>query len=365
MYTIMMIDNDDNELMAAQKTLQDYYQFIPMNNPKSALTRLAKATAPDLILLDVEMPGINGFEMMTRIKTSEKTKNVPVIFMSGTNESTTELECYRLGAVDFLRKPVVPELLKKRIELQTDVLDYKKSIEEKAAGLQNTANYYAQNAMRLEYFIIGIITDLIAGKDPYTGTHNIGVSRYFEILLKEILMSGVNYGIDSTDFELIILSSRLHDMGKIGVPDSVLQKQGKYTDEEFMMMKSHTVLAASAIQKYAYLLPNNKFLTYTYQMARFHHERFDGMGYPDRLAGPNIPILARILAVADVYEALTADRSYKKAMSHEEAYNIITQGAGVQFDPQVVAAFQRVHEDISQASVQLKSQFAQNKKTLQ
>ena len=365
MYTIMMVDDNETELVIAQKALQDDYNIIPMNNPKSALTRLSKASAPDLIILDVEMPGINGFEMMTRIRTSEKTKNVPVLFLSGNLDNATELECYRLGAVDFIRKPVIPELLKKRIAIQVDLLEYKKSIEQQTAGLQQTANYYAQNAMRLEYFIIGIITDLIAGKDPYTGSHNIGVSKYFEIILKEMLMSGINYGIDSSDFELIILSSRLHDMGKIGVPDAVLQKQGKYTDEEFQMMKNHTVLAASAIQKYAYLLPNNKFLTYTYQMARSHHERIDGMGYPDRLAGANIPILARILAVADVYEALTAERSYKKAMSHEQAYNIITQGAGTQFDPQVVAAFQRVHEDIARASMQLKTQLLQSAKPAQ
>lgn len=365
MYTIMMVDDDETELVLVQKTLQDYYQIIPMNNPKSALTRLAKATAPDIIILDIEMPVINGLEMMTRIKTSEKTKDIPVIFISGNSDPSTELECYRLGAVDYIRKPVIPELLKKRIELQVELLDYKKKVEEQTTGLQNTANFYAQNAMRLEYFIIGIITELVSGKDQYTGTHNIGVTKYFEIILKEMLMSGINYGIDASDFELIILSSRLHDMGKIGVPDSVLKKQGKYTDEEFMMMKSHTVLAANAIQKYAYLLPNNKFLMYSYQLARFHHERFDGMGYPDRLAGPNIPILARILAVADVYEALTAERSYKKAMSHEQAYNIITQGAGVQFDPQVVAAFQRVHEDLAQASAQLKAQFAQNLRPVQ
>ena len=358
MYSIMIVDDNETELVIAQKALQDYYQIIPMNNPKSALTRLSKATSPDIIILDVEMPTINGFEMMTRIRTSEKTKNIPVLFLSGNTDNATELECYRLGAVDFIRKPIIPELLKKRVDIQADLIEYKKSIEEKTTGLQKTANFYAENAMRLEYFIIGIMTDLIAEKDPYTGTHNIGVSKYFEILLKEMLVSGINYGIDLSDFELIILSSRLHDMGKIGVPDYVLQKQGKFTDEEFMLMKKHTVLAASAIQKYAYLLPNNKFLTYTYQMARFHHERFDGQGYPDRLAGQNIPILARILAVADVYEALTADRSYKKAMSHEQAYNIITQGAGVQFDPTVVAAFQRVHEDIAQASMQLKMQFA-------
>ena len=359
MYSIMIVDDNETELVIAQKTLQDNYRVIPMNNPKSALTRLSKATVPDMIILDVEMPVINGFEMMTRIRTSDKTKNVPVIFLSGNVDNATELECYRLGAVDFIRKPIVPDLLKKRVELQAELLEYKRTIEEKTSGLQQTANYYAENAMRLEYFIIGIITDLIAEKDPYTGTHNIGVSNYFEILLREMLVSGINYGIDPSDFEIIILSSRLHDMGKIGVPDYVLQKQGKYTDEEFMMMKRHTVLAASSIQKYAYLLPNNKFLTYSYQMARYHHERFDGQGYPDRLPGQNIPILARIIAVADVYEALTAERSYKKAMSHEQAYNIITQGAGVQFDPTVVAAFQRVHEDIAQESVKLKAQFAQ------
>lgn len=356
MYTIMMVDDNEAELVLAQKTLQDDYQIIPMNSAKAALTRLAKASAPDLIILDVAMPNINGLEMITRLKTSDKTKNVPVIFLSGDSGNSTELECYRLGAVDFIRKPVVPDLLRKRVEIQISLIEYKKTAEKQAQGLQQTAAYYAQNSMKLEYFIIGIITDLIAEKDPYTGMHNVGVSKFFEIILKEMLMSGINYGIDSSDFELIILSSRLHDMGKIGVPDSVLQKQGKFTDEEFVKMKMHTVMAANAIQKYSYLLPNSRFLTYTYQMARYHHERFDGQGYPDRLAGQNIPVLARILAVADVYEALTADRSYKKAMSHEQAYNIITQGAGVQFDPQVVAAFQRVHEDIARASMQLKTQ---------
>jgi len=354
MYTVMIVDDNDTELVIAQKALQDDYVVIPMNNAKAALTRLAKAAPPDLIILDVAMPNISGIEMIMRIKTSEKTKDVPVMFLSGEKGNGTEIEAYRLGAVDFMHKPMTAEVLRKKVSLQTELIGYKKSIEKQTEGLQKTATYYAQNAMRLEYFIIGIITDLIAEKDKYTGAHVEGVSKYFEIILKEMLYSGINYGIDTNDFELITLSSRLHDMGKIGVPDYVLQKQGKYTDEEFKKMKMHTVLAANAIQKYSYLLPNSKFLSYTFQMARFHHERFDGMGYPDGLAGANIPILARILAVADVYEALTAERSYKKAMTHEQAYNIITQGAGVQFDPQVVAAFQRVHEDISAASYALK-----------
>lgn len=361
MYTIMIIDDNDTELLIAQKALEKNYRVIAMNNSKAALQRLSKTTImPDLMLIDVAMPGVNGFDMIMRLKASEKTKNIPVLFVSGDKENSTEMEAYRLGGVDFIRKPVLPDLLRKRVELQTDLLEYKKQMNTYNTQLQQTASYQAMSAMNLEYFIIGIIIELIAEKDPYTGMHCICVSKYMEILLKEMLLSGVNYGIDPNDFELILLSSRLHDMGKIGVPDYVLSKVGKYSDEEFAKMKSHTTMAANAIQKYAYLLPNNKFLYYTYQMARFHHERVDGNGYPDRLSGNNIPILARILAVADVYDGLVAERTYKKAKTHEEAYNIITQGAGVQFDPQVVAAFQRVHMDIYEAKNQIAAQMQRN-----
>ena len=357
----MIIDDNNTELLVAKKALEKTYRIIDMDNPKAALQRLAKTTImPDFILLDVAMPGINGFDFIMRLKTSEKTKAIPVLFISGDKENTTEMEAYRLGAVDFIRKPIIPDLLRKRMELQANVLEYKTQMSTYNSQLQQAASFQARNAMNLEYFIIGIITDLISQKDPYTGMHTICVSRYMEILLREMLLSGVNYGIDPNDFELILLSSRLHDMGKIGVPDAVLSKVGKYTDEEFAKMKSHTTMAAAAIQKYAYLLPNNKFLYYTFQMAKYHHERVDGNGYPDRLAGANIPILARILAVADVYDGLVAERSYKKAKSHEEAYNIITQGAGVQFDPQVVAAFQRVHMDIRDAAVNIEAQMRQN-----
>ena len=366
MYTIMIVDDNETELVIAQKALEKQYQIIPMNNSKQALARLAKATImPDIMILDIAMPGINGFEMIMRMKTSEKMKDIPVVFLSGDKENSTELEAYRLGAVDFIRKPVVAQLLKKRIELQADLLEYKKSMSAYNSQLQQNVNVQAQNAYRLQYFIIGIITDLITEKDGYTGVHSVSVSKYMGILLKEMLMSGLNYGISMDDYELILLSSQLHDMGKIGVPDSVLQKTGKYTDEEFHKMQNHTVLAANAIQKYAYLLPNSKFLNYTFQMARYHHERFDGQGYPDRLQGQNIPILARILAVADVYDALVSERSYRQAMSHEQAYNIITQGAGVQFDPQVVAAFQRVHMDIYEAHRQISAQMLQNESMAQ
>ena len=358
MYTIMVVDDNETELVIAEKALEKEYRVSTINNSKQALARLAKATImPDLVILDIAMPGINGFDMFMRMKASDKMKSIPVIFLSGDKENATELEAYRLGAVDFIRKPVISELLRKRVALQINLLDYKKNMSAYNTQLQQNVTAQAQNAYRLHYFIIGIITDLIASKDGYTGIHSVSVSKYMGILLKEMLLSGLNYGISMDDFELIMLSAQLHDMGKIGVPDSVLQKTGKYTDEEFMQMKNHTVYAANAIQKYAYLLPGSKFITYTFQMARSHHERFDGKGYPDGLMGSDIPILARILSVADVYDALVSERSYKQPMTHEQAYNIITQGAGVQFDPQVVAAFQRVHMDIYEAHRQLATQY--------
>lgn len=353
MHTIMIVDDNETELLIAQKALEKDYSIIPISNSKQALARLAKATMmPSIILLDIAMPGINGFEMIMRLKTSEKAKNIPVIFLSADLDNSTELEAYRLGAVDFIRKPVVADLLRKRVELQARLTEHQKQMDEYNQQLQQTASFQTQNAMRLEYFIIGIITDLISEKDGYSGMHCLRVSKYMGVLLKEMLLSGINFGILADDYEMIILCSQLHDMGKIGVPESVLQKEGKYSDEEFMQMKNHTLLAANAIQKYAYLLPNSKFLSYTYQMARSHHEQYSGAGYPDGLSGNNIPILARILGVADVYDALVSERTYKKAFTHEQAYNIITQGSGLQFDPQVVAAFQRVHMEFFEISQQ-------------
>ena len=350
----MILDNSEVELVMIQKALEKEYNVTAMNNAKQALARLNKANImPDIMIVDVMLQGVTGFEVLTRLKTSDKTKNIQVIFISGDKDASTEVEAYRMGASDFIRKPLNTQVLKKRIEMQTELLENKKLMGNYMGQLKQSMASSDQNTLKLEYFIIGVITDLIAVKDTYAGMSSLAVSRYMGLILREMLMSGVNYGINPADFELIIMSSQLHDMGKIGIPDSILQKIGKYTDEEFEMMKKHTELAANAIQRYSYLIPNSKFLNYTYQMARYHHERYDGGGYPDHLMGVNIPILARILSVADTYDALVSTRSYKQPKTHEQAYNIITQAAGLQFDPTVVSAFQRAHMEIYEMSRQL------------
>ncbi len=352
----MILDNSEVELVMIQKALEKDYNVTVMNNSKQALARLNKAhIMPDIMIMDVMLQGVSGFEVLTRLMTSDKTKDIKVIFISGDKDVSTEVEAYKMGAADFVRKPVNMSILKKRIEMQTELLEHKKQMSSYMGQLKQSMASLDQNTLKLEYFIIGVITDLIKVKDTYAGMSSLAVSRYMGLILREMLMSGVNYGINPADFELIILSSQLHDMGKIGIPDALLQKVGKYTDEEFEMMKKHTVLAAEAIQRYSYLIPNSKFLNFTYQMARFHHERYDGGGYPDHLMGVNIPILARILSVADTYDALVSTRSYKQPKTHEQAYNIITQAAGLQFDPTVVSAFQRAHMDIYEMSRQLEA----------
>ncbi|MBR5766956.1 MAG: response regulator [Lachnospiraceae bacterium] len=356
MYSVMILDNSEVELVMIQKALEKDYNVISMNNSKQALARLNKANImPDLIILDLMLQGVSGLEVLTRLMTQEKTKGIRVIMISGDKDASTEIEAYRIGAVDFVKKPLNMQVLKRRVDMQAELLENKKQMGTYMGQLKQSMASADQNTLKLEYFIIGVITDLIKVKDTFAGMSSLAVSRYMGLILREMLMSGVNYGINPADFELIILSSQLHDMGKIGIPDHILQKVGKYTDEEFEMMKKHTVLAADAIQRYSYLIPNSKFLNFTYQMARYHHERYDGGGYPDHLMGVNIPILARILSVADTYDALVSTRSYRQAKTHEQAYNIITQAAGLQFDPTVVSAFQRAHMDIYEMSRQLEA----------
>lgn len=364
MHSVMVIDDSMTELIMVQKALEGNYRVITEQGGKPAFDYLSKAKVmPSIILLDIDMPVLNGFEVYSQLVADENWKDIPVIFVTGNLDVSTELEAYSLGAVDFIRKPYVAEILQKKVDLHIGILDNRKKLQSRNNSLQEfneqlqeyndqlqeTSNQQVQQVQRLEYFIIGIITDLISKKDGYSGIHCKRVAKYLEILLRTMMEMKL-LRIPQDDFELILMASQLHDMGKIGVPDMILSKVGKYTQEEFALMRNHTVLAADSIQKFAYLLPNSNFISYTYQMARSHHEQWCGKGYPDGLSGAAIPQLARVLAVGDVYDALVSERSYKKAFTHEQACQIINQGAGIQFDPQVVAAFNRCSNDFFAAS---------------
>ena len=364
MHSVMIVDDSATELILVQKALEGDYRVITEQGGKQAFEYLLKASIkPSLILLDIDMPVLNGFDVFSRLVANPSWKDIPVIFVTGNQDISTELEAYSLGAVDFIRKPYVAEILRKKVGLHIGILeskrkllgrnstlqDFNEQLQDYNDKLEEKTTQQTQCLQRLEYFIIGIIADLITKKDGYSGMHCKRVSKYMEILMRQMVgMKMIQ--IPPEDVELILMASQLHDMGKIGVPDVILEKVGKYTQEEFDIMKNHTVYAADSIQKFAYLLPGSNFISYTYQMARSHHEQWCGKGYPDGLSGTAIPQLARILSVADVYDALVSERTYKKKFTHEQACQIVNQGIGIQFDPQVVAAFNRVQADFLEVS---------------
>ncbi|MCR5626967.1 MAG: response regulator, partial [Lachnospiraceae bacterium] len=309
-----------------------------------------------LILLDIDMPIVNGFEVFSWLRKNDATRDIPVIFVTGNDDASTELEAYSLGAVDFILKPYSPEILKRKVDLHinmldkkrrlqaenSDLLDYNDQLQDYNTELQNMAQMSMQSVLYLEYFITGVITELIEKKDGFSAIHSKRVARYMDVLMGEMIREG-KLKINPSETDIIKLAGQLFDMGKIGIPDYLLVKTGKYSDKEFETMKMHTVYASDAVQKYSYLMPNSNFVMYTYQMCRSHHERWDGMGYPDRLAGNNIPILARLISLCDMYDALVSERPYKTAMTHEQAYYVVNQSSGTQLDPDVVAAFNMVH----------------------
>ncbi len=365
MYSVMAIDDSNTELAIIRAALEDEYRVIIMHSGKEAFDYLDNAKVlPTIILLDLDMPEMNGFEVCSMLRANDRTKDIPVIFVTVSHEVETELEAFSLGAVDFVRKPFVAEILQKKVGLHVGVLrdrrkllgrneslqEFNDQLQDYNEQLQLDVSETKEKVQRLEYFVIGMVSDLIAQKDGFTGVHVKRVSKYLEILLRT--MSEMKFiRVPGGELEIILMASQMHDMGKIGVPDNILTKVGKYTQEEYERMKMHTVYGADSIRKYAHLLPNSNFLSYAYQMARSHHEQWCGMGYPDRLAGTAIPQLARILAVGDVYDALVSVRSYKQKQTHEQACQIINQGSGSQFDPQVVQAFNRCESEFYAVSL--------------
>ncbi len=357
MHTILIISEQESETAGLKAELSKKHSVVVKDKAQAGLDYLKKAEKlPSLTILDLDITTMKGIDVLSWIKDNGRTKEHPVMVISEKNNPSFELQTYVLGAVDFQTRPFAVATLVRKIDAHLKMIEKNDSLQMQnsmLAGnsslLQNAVTMSMQNVISMQQFIVGIMTSLITRKDGFTGIHSMRVGRLMQILMQEMLNQKILY-LEPEDQNIIILGSQLFDMGKIGVPDEVLSKVGKYTEEEFAVMKSHTLFAAEAIQNFSYLLPNNNFVMYTYHMCRSHHERWDGKGYPDGLAGENIPILARMVCLCDVYDALVSERPYKKPMSHGHACDIIVEGRGVQFDPTIVDIFSRVHMQFQIAS---------------
>jgi len=336
---VILVDDNIANLKIGNNLLEEKYTVATA--PSAAkMFNLLKNNTPAIILLDIDMPEMNGYEAIKLLKSKPETKDIPVIFLTAKSESEDELEGLSLGAIDYITKPFNPALLLKRIEVHLLVEGQRKELQYFNENLQKMVEEKTESILDMQNALLKTMAELVECRDDITGGHIERTQRGIKILLEEIKKDGL-YREETTDWDvdLLLQSSQLHDVGKISISDNILKKPGKLTDEEFNEMKKHAGFGEEIIMKIETLTRESDFLNYAKIFAASHHERWDGSGYPRGLKGSSIPLLGRIMAVADVYDALTSARPYKKAFSHEEAVRIITEGSGTQFDPQLVEAF--------------------------
>ena len=326
-HKILAVDDEPANLMLLREVLQNDYHIIFAKNGQDALKRMVQK--PDLVLLDIMMPEMDGFEVCTRLKSQPLTKNIPVIFLTAKITVQDEIKGLELGAVDYITKPLSPPVLRMRIKTQLALYDQNQALEEKVnirtKELQDTRLQVIQRLGRAAEF-----------KDNETGLHIIRMSNYSQILALAI-------GLSKEEGELILNAAPMHDVGKIGIPDNILLKPGKLTASEWEIMQQHPQMGADIIR-----LDDSELLSAAKTIALSHHEKWNGCGYPAGLKGEQIHLYARIVAVADVFDALTSERPYKKAWAVEETLNLLQSESGKHFEPKLISSFLKMMPEILQ-----------------
>ena len=331
MKTIFIVDDSVTNLVAAKNVLADAYKTFTMPSASRMFQLLEKIT-PELILLDIEMPDMNGFEALSILKANEKFKNLPVIFLTAKSDSESEIRGFEMGAIDFINKPFSPPVLIRRIETHIE--------------LARLINQSLQAVRRVHNATINVIANMVENRDEVTGRHIDRTQKYVTILVNELIRSGI-YADEMSGWHLDVLlpSAQLHDVGKITISDVILNKPGKLTPEEFDVIKRHTIEGERIIDEMIKKAEEDGFLIHAKRFAGCHHEKWNGKGYPKGICGENIPLEGRIMAVADVYDALVSERPYKGPFPHEQAVDIIRKESGIHFDPSLVEAFLKVERD--------------------
>ncbi|MDR1893892.1 MAG: response regulator [Spirochaetales bacterium] len=336
---IVLVDDNPVNLKLARNTLMEKYSVFTVPSAEK-LFQLLEQTIPDLILLDVLMPEVSGYEAIGRLKKNPRTAGIPVIFLTSKADTVSELEGFTLGAVDYISKPFSPPLLLKRVEVHLQLETQKAELKNLNENLMQMVEDKTGEVLELQNAVLITMANLIECRDDDTGGHVERTEKFLGLLVQEMLGRGIYADILNTwDIQLFVQSSKLHDVGKIAIKDSILLKPGPLTKEEFDEMKKHTTFGEEVIEKIQKNAKESIFLTHAKIMAGTHHEKWNGSGYPRGMAGSNIPLQGRLMALVDVYDALISDRPYKKAFSPEEAVGIIKEGCGTHFDPSLEEVF--------------------------
>lgn len=336
---ILIVDDNNENIRVLLEILKRDYQLNATTNGFKAL-EIAKTWDPDLILLDVVMPEIDGFDVCMQLCANEETKDIPVVFVTAISSAEEELSCIRVGGLDYITKPIDPELLKAKIKNYVAIKNDRRVLSKILTTKKSDIDDYVNNLLYLSMSSTEF-RDKDVGK-----WHVKRCVEYVKILIKE-LMNNVHFSeLVSTNLaEAICSSVPYHDIGKSMLPDELILKPDKLTPEEFELMKSHVLLGGDLIDSISGGMEDELFAATVRDVIKYHHERWDGTGYPKGLAGENIPLSARIMTLADQYDTLVSRRIYKKPSFHFEAVRIITSESGKGFDPVMVQAFLNVHEE--------------------
>jgi len=352
---ILVADDQPENLFILEELLHDSYRVQAFSDGRQVLAFLQEGNRPDLMLLDVVMPGADGFDVCRRVKANPATKDIPVIFITSLESDMDEEYGLSLGAEDFVHKPFSPAVVMARVrnhlalaranrELRGRNEDLERLVEERTREIVRRG----QQIIASQGATIGAFCALAEVRDGETGNHIHRTQHYMGVLANKL--SGhprFSAFLDEETIQLMFKCAPLHDIGKVAIPDSILQKPGRFTPEEWAIMQRHSQYGRDAIARAAEELHGEEgsFLRHAMEIAWGHHERWDGSGYPRRLAGDAIPISARLMALADVYDALISRRVYKRPFSHDEAVAMIAAGRASHFDPDMVDAFLDIQED--------------------
>lgn len=324
---VLVVDDTPDNIDVIAGILRNDYDVVAARSGKAVMKMIQSLKIPDIVLLDVMMPEMDGYEVCKQLKDNILTSHIPVIFVTAKNEVEDEKRGLDLGAVDYITKPINPAILQARIKTHLAMYDHNLELERKVQ--QRTAIIYDTQQK-----IIQRLGRAAEFKDNETGLHIIRMSHYSRIIAEKA-------SSDKLWSDLIFNTAPMHDVGKIGIPDKIILKPGKLDDQEWAIMKKHCEYGAEIIGDH-----NSRVLQMAKEIALTHHEKWDGSGYPYGLSGNNIPLTGRIIALADVFDALTSERPYKSAWSVDKAVNLIVEHAGIHFDPDLVMVFKEVLPDI-------------------
>lgn len=341
---ILIVDDEEVNRAILNMMFEEEFEVLEATDGKYAIEKIEQNKDLVLILLDVVMPVMDGFSVLEYMKENEYLEKIPVILITSMTPEESEEKAYQYNIADVMHKPFEPNIVIRRAHNIIELYQNKHNMELRLQEQEKTIREQEKKIQDNNEFMIDALSTVVEFRNVETGDHVRRIKYFTRILLKYLMKYFPKYNITPSQMDQIARASALHDIGKIGIPDAILLKPGKLTPEEFEIMKTHTTIGCGILESFKSSY-SDEFYQYCYEICRYHHERWDGKGYPDHLVGDQIPISAQIVSIADVYEALVSDRVYKTAYSNATAYEMILNGECGQFSPDVIECFELAKED--------------------